>query len=237
MERQDIGLATLYRADCREALRQIQGDVVITDPVWPNCPPGLLHGANGMQGALTRLALDMLMPVRTAVLVLGFDSDPRWLAEAVPPELTFIRSQQLPYAMPGYRGRLLSGDEMAYVFGAIPDGRGVIPGRARTEATKKADRATGHPCPRSDTHMLSLVGWWSLPSDTVIDPFMGTGATAVAAVTAGRRFVGIEIDSAFFDTACQRVEAAQQQAVLEFGSNARLTGPKRPEQEYANGTE
>lgn len=219
MERQDIGLATLYRADCREALTDICGDVVITDPVWPNCPNGMLHGANGTQGALTRLALNMLMPVRTAVIVLGFDSDPRWLADAVPPELTFIRSQQLPYAMPGYRGRLLGGDEMAYVFGAIPDGRGLIPGRARTEATKKADRATGHPCPRSDTHMLSLVGWWSLPRDTVVDPFMGTGATAVAAVRAWRRFVGIEIDTEFFDAACQRVETAQRQAGLDFGSN------------------
>lgn len=115
---------------------------------------------------------------------------------------------------------------MAYVFGAIPDGRGVIPGRARTEATKKADRATGHPCPRSDTHMISLVGWWSLPDDTVADPFMGTGATGVAAVSAGRRFVGIEMDERYFETACERIENAQRQHALAFGSNVEHQGPR-----------
>lgn len=32
--------------DCRELLQQIEGDVIITDPVWPNCPPQLLIGAD-----------------------------------------------------------------------------------------------------------------------------------------------------------------------------------------------
>lgn len=217
-----IGLATLYLGDARHVLRGVRADVVITDPVWPNCPAGLLPGANGMQGALTRLALDILLPVRTAVLVLGFDSDPRWLAEAVPPELPYIRSQQLPYAFPGYRGRLLAGDEMAYVFGGIPAGRGVIPGRARTK-TKKKERSA-HPCPRQEVHMESLVGWWTLETDIVVDPFMGSGTTGVAAVSAGRQFVGAEIDRAYFDLACERIEQAQQQQTLPLAPNAEVTG-------------
>jgi len=219
MKRETIGLATLYLADCREVLSDVRADVVVTDPVWPNCPPGMLHGADGSQGELTRAALELLMPMRTAVVVIGFDSDPRWLMAAVPTELPFVRSQQLPYAMPWYRGRLLGGDEMAFVFGSIPKGRGVIPGRVRTETTKRADRVTGHPCPRSDTHMLALIGWWSLPDDTIVDPFMGTGATGVAAVSAGRRFVGIELDARYFATACQRIENAQRQHVLALGPN------------------
>lgn len=211
--RVEIGLATLYLGDCREALRHERADVVVTDPVWPNCPTGLLHGSDGSSADVTRFALEALAP-RSAIVILGFDSDPRWLARAVPDALPFVRSQQLPYAIPSYRGRLLGGDEMAYVFGAIPKGRGVIPGRARTETTKKADRATGHPCPRSDAHMLALVGWWSLPGDVVADPFMGTGATGVAAVQAGRRFVGVEIDRGYFDAACERIERAQRQLAL-----------------------
>lgn len=210
--KREIGLATMYLGDARHVLRGVRADVVITDPVWPNCPPGMLPGADGMQGRLTRQALDILLPVRTAVLVLGFDSDPRWLAEAVPPELPFLRSQQLPYAFPGYRGRLLAGDEMAYVFGDIPVGTGVIPGRARTKTT--ARERSEHPCPRQTVHMESLVGWWSLESDTIADPFMGTGTTGVAAVAAGRRFVGAEIDARFFDLACERIEQAQRQQTL-----------------------
>lgn len=215
MRVEQIGLATLYLADCRDILPKVTADVLITDPVWPNCPPGLLVGGDGTQDQLLRAAVDMLPTIKTAVICLGFDSDPRWLSRVVPERLPFIRSQQMPYAMPGYRGRLLGGDEIAYVFGVIPKGVGVIPGRARTETESKSKRSTGHPCPRSDTHMKSLVGWWSTTSDVVIDPFLGSGATGVAAVSSQRRFIGIEIEPTYFDLACRRIEQAQKQLHLE----------------------
>jgi site-specific DNA-methyltransferase (adenine-specific) len=44
--------------------------------------------------------------------------------------------------------------------------------------------------------------------DTVIDPFMGSGTTGVAALKHGRKFVGIEADPKYFDLSCQRIEAA-----------------------------
>ena len=40
----------------------------------------------------------------------------------------------------------------------------------------------------------------------VLDPFMGSGTTGVAAVRRGRRFVGIEIHPHFFEVACRRIE-------------------------------
>lgn len=46
---------------------------------------------------------------------------------------------------------------------------------------------------------------------TVVDPYMGAGACGVAAVRAGRSFVGCEIDQGHFDTACRRIEAAHRQ--------------------------
>jgi modification methylase len=42
----------------------------------------------------------------------------------------------------------------------------------------------------------------------VCDPFAGSGTTGVAAVNAGRRFVGIEKDRRYFDMACERINAA-----------------------------
>ncbi len=48
--------------------------------------------------------------------------------------------------------------------------------------------------------------------DTVLDPYMGAGATGVAAVRRGYRFIGIEIEPIYFDTACRRIaEATKQQ--------------------------
>jgi site-specific DNA-methyltransferase (adenine-specific) len=48
----------------------------------------------------------------------------------------------------------------------------------------------------------------SAPGDLVLDPFMGSGTTVVAALRAGRRAVGVEQDPQWFDVACRRVERA-----------------------------
>ena len=43
---------------------------------------------------------------------------------------------------------------------------------------------------------------------SIIDPFMGSGTTGVAAVGMGRKFCGIELEQKFFDVSCRRIEAA-----------------------------
>lgn len=51
-------------------------------------------------------------------------------------------------------------------------------------------------------------------SDVILDPYMGSGTTGVAAVQLGRKFVGIERDPKYFDIACQRIERAVAQGQL-----------------------
>lgn len=57
---------------------------------------------------------------------------------------------------------------------------------------------------------LGLMQWCILRTRalSILDPFMGSGTTGVAAVKLGRRFTGIEIDPGYFDIACRRIEAA-----------------------------
>lgn len=43
---------------------------------------------------------------------------------------------------------------------------------------------------------------------TIIDPYMGSGTTGVAAVKGGLKFIGIEIDPGYFETACKRISEA-----------------------------
>lgn len=73
-----------------------------------------------------------------------------------------------------------------------------------------------HPTQKPVALMDYLVRTYSLPAQTVLDNCMGSGSTGVAAVQAGRQFIGIEQERKYFDIACQRLEDAQRQQVL-FG--------------------
>lgn len=66
----------------------------------------------------------------------------------------------------------------------------------------------GHPCPRPLEHMEYVVERFIRPWALILDPFMGSGTTGVAAVKLGRKFIGIEISSAYFDIACRRISDA-----------------------------
>jgi site-specific DNA-methyltransferase (adenine-specific)/modification methylase len=46
---------------------------------------------------------------------------------------------------------------------------------------------------------------------TILDPFMGSGTTGVAAIQMGRKFIGIEREPKYFDIACKRIEQASNQ--------------------------
>lgn len=51
-------------------------------------------------------------------------------------------------------------------------------------------------------------------SETVLDPFMGSGTTGVACANLGRKFIGIEIEPKYFDIACERITNAYRQERL-----------------------
>lgn len=51
-------------------------------------------------------------------------------------------------------------------------------------------------------------------AETILDPFMGSGTTGVAAIQRGKSFIGIEREQSYFDIACRRIEQAQAQAQL-----------------------
>jgi site-specific DNA-methyltransferase (adenine-specific)/modification methylase len=69
---------------------------------------------------------------------------------------------------------------------------------------------------------LALMKWCVelLPKDseTIADPFMGSGTTGVAAVQMGRKFIGIEREQKYFDIACKRIEDAQRQGDMFIGA-------------------
>lgn len=71
-----------------------------------------------------------------------------------------------------------------------------------------------HPCPRPLDQVQHIVEQWCRPKGTVLDMFMGSGTTGVAAIRCGRGFVGIEKDAGYFDIARRRLEKATTQKDL-----------------------
>lgn len=71
------------------------------------------------------------------------------------------------------------------------------------------DKITGHPTEKPVYLMAEYILNSSAPGEIVIDPFVGSGTTGVAALQLGRKFVGIEINETFFDVACERMREAK----------------------------
>ena len=65
-----------------------------------------------------------------------------------------------------------------------------------------------HPAPFPEELAERLVRMFSFVGDTVLDPFMGTGTTTVAAARWGRNSIGIEVDEHYFQLAHHRIAAA-----------------------------
>ena len=64
---------------------------------------------------------------------------------------------------------------------------------------------TAHPCQFPVGLISRLVRALTNPGDLVFDPFTGSGTTAVAAITEGRRFIGTEISPEYTQIACGRI--------------------------------
>lgn len=78
-------------------------------------------------------------------------------------------------------------------------------GRSLQKTTKRGNH---HPCVKPIELMYHLCRLVAQPGDTVLDPFMGSGATGMAAIWNNQNFIGIELDEGYFEVAKLRVEYA-----------------------------
>lgn len=92
-----------------------------------------------------------------------------------------------------------------------------------------AESATrvGHPAPFPVALPERLIDLYTYEGDVVLDPFMGSGTTAVAAVRSARHYVGFETERAYVGLAGERVAAETQLLArrLELGTSLRVQIP------------
>ncbi len=91
-------------------------------------------------------------------------------------------------------------------------------------ADKRVGAAREHPTQKPIFLMVELIRVVSPEGGLVLDPFMGSGSTAVGAISIGRSFIGIERSSKYFDIACKRIRDVYAQP--DFF----VEKPKAPEQ-------
>jgi site-specific DNA-methyltransferase (adenine-specific) len=65
-----------------------------------------------------------------------------------------------------------------------------------------------HPTQKPVKLLQTFINKSSEPGDIIFDGFMGSGATAVAAINENRKFIGSEIDPTYYQTACDEIEKA-----------------------------
>ena len=66
-------------------------------------------------------------------------------------------------------------------------------------------RRVGHPAPFPVELPRRLIELYTFEGDLILDPFMGSGTTAVAAVESDRHFVGYDLDPAYLELAERRI--------------------------------
>jgi DNA modification methylase len=202
---------TIYHGDCREVATNLSADVLVTDPPYGM---GWSSGFNGVRGAC-EVAGDADTSVRDDVL--GW-WEPR-------PAIVFgtwkvARPRNVRCVLIWEKGpHVGAGDlslpwkpnhEEIYVMGtgfAGHRGSGVLRHNAPPPNFVGFRQ---HPTEKPVALMADLVG--KCPTGTVLDPFMGSGTTLVAAKQLGRRAIGIEIEERYCAIAVERL----RQTVLRF---------------------
>ena len=84
-------------------------------------------------------------------------------------------------------------------------------------------RRVGHPAPFPVELPRRFIELYTFRGDLVLDPFMGSGSTAIAAIRTGRHYVGYEIDQAYVDACDARVGEETEGLLLREASTEQVT--------------
>ncbi|WP_417659973.1 DNA-methyltransferase [Pseudidiomarina sp.] len=204
MRIEQIGLATLYLADCMEVLPTLgKVDAVITDPPYGIGAAKMSLG-KWQTSRMEKMDWDKEAPAASVfdAVLCAAECHVIWGGNyfALPPSRKFLVWDKGA----GFKGRDFAECEMAW---CSVDGNAKV--LTRDPLAHGDYKGKQHP-----TQKPVAVMAWSIQqageSETVLDPFMGSGTTGVAAVQMGKRFIGIELEPKYFDIACKRIEEAQR---------------------------
>lgn len=199
-----IGDATLYLGDCRQILPSLRADALISDPPYglgDKMTGGTKRFQTGEGGLKTLGAWD-------AQIVEGLVD----LIEPVAPVKMLWGGNYYP--VPGSRGWLVW-----VKTNSVPSMASVELCWTNLDMNAKhfSHLCNGWHRDHPTQKPIALMDWcisFVPDAEIILDPFMGAGTTGVAAIRAGKRFIGIEQEERHFESACRRIEQAAAQGKL-----------------------
>ena len=227
MRVETIGDCTLYLGDCRDILPTLSVDHVISDPPYAENTHKQAKTNKGRGHGVKLVTFEALTDrgfVEVADLCLGAADG--WVvmtcdyrhASLLYDHDKFVRlgAWVKPNPMPQ-----ISGDRPGQGFETVA----ILHAGGRRKSWSRGGGAgvwtvpthgggTEVPTQKPLALAAAFVSDFSMPNETVCDPFMGSGTTGVACVKLGRLFVGIEASPSHFDIACRRIEQAYAQPRL-----------------------
>ena len=201
----------LIHGNCIEVLRRMPDksvDCIITDPPYGiGCDYGASFddSVENLQLLIRDALPEMRCVARRVALTSGITNvrlypQPTWMLAWL-----FTSNRLTPWGFPGWQPVL--------VYGADPDFRLQI---RRTDTIRSyvpsapENEPNTHPCPKSINFVRKLINRVApSPADTILDPFMGSGTTGVAAIQLGHRFIGIEINGDYLAISKRRIAEAR----------------------------
>lgn len=227
-----IGNCELWHGDCREVLPLLTGvDAVMTDPPYSQNTHSNAKSNRGAAGtgvvaidfaAIDFAAIDQLLRLLHGKCDGWVIANMDWAHIAELARQTrddwelvrfgvWVKTNPMPQIS---ADRPANGWEgIAYIF---PVGRkkywygGGMHGNWIGPLVTDGAHPTGKPLAMLCQWVDRFTTW----GQTVLDPFMGSGTTGHACALHGRKFIGIERDRRYFDSACERIAAAQAQPTL-----------------------
>jgi len=212
-----IGDATLYHGDCLEVLAGLkpEGGCVVTDPPYgmdyqSGHATDALWSGRVIQGDKTTALRDAVLAWADGLPVLCFGT---WkVVRPAATKIVLVWDKGGALGMGDLRLPWKADHEEIYVIGNGFAGErdcGSVLRHPPVQSMAKNGRE--HPNQKPLSLMHDLI---RKTPGLVRDPFMGSGSTGVAAIQAGRPFIGVEEDRRYFEIACRRIEQAVAQGQL-----------------------
>lgn len=209
-----IEFDVIYNQDCLSGMKSLPDkciDLIITDPPYGKKAD---KGTNGFGVSKNRRytgnwdskipekeVFDEMFRISKNIIIFGAN----YFAHQLPPSVCWLfwdKKGDIAFQNPFADGELI------YTTFKKPIKRIVFKQQGFITDSKDVRQ---HPTQKPSELVQILIEQYSNEGDIILDPFLGSGTTAVASVRTNRHYIGYEIDDHYFDVCCDRLDEAERE--------------------------